>query len=829
MQPTVVDWNGDGFADVVVGPAWKNAEVRFFEFQDGDFHEVPGVFDIITATINSSFTRSKLAIVDWDQDGDLDAMISAERDQFWHVGKIHYFERKNGVLQAATKNHPLTGIKLKKNSVPQLLLVDWDNDGNMDLVLGPGDGRIFEQLSDGTLREWPLDQNPFKKVLTMKDGIYDDLTWRFVDCDADGDLDLLRVMEYKDPPMQACENDGRTLRCDPDYLCLGTNLSNFRKEGGPLAEGFGRLSDLDLGNLSDGLEFIVSHSTKKTAELWKAGFCVPRDPCYKKGVCLPKHLNCSCFTVGHELGDCSGCEAHFHSVPPGKVGELHGCKACPGDGSPCYGQGICFDDEEAKTAPQEATALLIARGNGSCSCNEGHFYGSDEEGRSTCAEGSCPAGTEEKDGHCDPCDAGSFSVEGGNCKICLPGTFSLAGSSNCSTCPPGSISPLPGASVCGACPVGKYEANHQFCYECPAGFVSAGNSCAKCKPGFHAPKPASAACEQCPAATFSREEASARCSPYPSGQISAAGSAVCSECDAGRYASSGACVPCPAGTFSTNASTRCSPCSSGQISAAGSAACIQCVAGRFSTEGFTCEACPGGTFALAGSSACKSCPVGHVSSPNSAACSSCENLLVRASPDGMKQTCQIVGMDVVLAVISWMTSACFTFFCLIGLCGRLPIADISEQGQKHVVTSSLPHFVLKWKWASPSVIFRGTGVPVLDDGSLPWKVKALSFYQLTLSHDHDLNMPLDTSMGHLQIKFPQAFLFTGIWHCPLMCCCLLLGASTAAAASQLTMSLTLVTCGSGMCAGLLLHALWHRRGISEHGRSGRCGFMKNKH
>lgn len=270
-------------------------------------------------------------------------------------------------------------------------------------------------------------------------------------------------------------------------------------------------------------------------------------------------------------------------------------------------------------------------------------------------------------------------------------------------------------------------------------------------------------------------------------------------------------MQCAAGTFSTHASTRCSPCSSGQISAAGSAACSECGAGRFSTEGFTCEACPGGTFALAGSSAC------------------CENLLVRASPDGMKQTCQIVGMDVVLAVISWMTSACFTFLCLIGLRGRLPIADISEQGQKHVVTSSLPHFVLKWKWASPSVIFRGTGVPVLDDGSLPWKVKALSFYQLTLSHDHDLNMPLDTSMGHLQIKFPQAFLFTGIWHCPLMCCCLLLGASTAAAASQLTMSLTMVTCGSGICAGLLLYALWHRRGFQNIGRSGRCGFMENKH
>ena len=319
MQPTVVDWNGDGFADVVLGPAWKNAEVRFFEFQDGNFHEVPGVFDNITAAINSTYLISKLAIMDWDQDGDLDAMISTEHDR-----KIHYFERKNGVLQAETKNHPLTRIKLEDMFLPQPLPVDWDNDGDMDLVLGPPDGRIFEQLSDGTLREWPLDQNPFKAVLTTKDGKFHprDRSWRFVDCDADGDFDLLRVMERKDPPMQACENDGRTVRCDPDYLCLGTNLSNFRKDGGPLAEGFGSLRDLDLGNLTDGLEFIVSHSTKKTAELWKAGFCLPKDPCYKKGVCPPKHLNCRCIALGHGLGDCSGCEAHFHSVPPGKVGEL---------------------------------------------------------------------------------------------------------------------------------------------------------------------------------------------------------------------------------------------------------------------------------------------------------------------------------------------------------------------------------------------------------------------------------------------------------------------------------------------------------------------------
>ena len=43
---------------------------------------------------------------------------------------------------------------------------------------------------------------------------------------------------------------------------------------------------------------------------------------------------------------------------------------------------------------------------------EAYFNGNDADGRSTCLNGSCPAGTEERDGRCHPCDAGAFSSEG---------------------------------------------------------------------------------------------------------------------------------------------------------------------------------------------------------------------------------------------------------------------------------------------------------------------------------------------------------------------------------------------------------------------------------
>ncbi|CAK9100562.1 unnamed protein product [Durusdinium trenchii] len=797
-QEIVVDWNGDGFADLVV--LRKSKSLHLYEHRDGEFKEVLDVFQNVTASLLGKGTATAV-IVDWDIDGDLDLIISTESD-----GKLHYHEMVSGNLCKEELQHPFQNITIAPDIIKgknyfgyiQPVIVDWDNDGDMDLFLGPPDGRYFEQLSDGTLREWPREESPVSEL-----GDTTRTKWDFVDCDADGDYDLLRMEGGANPRVQVCEHKtSHVLRCDDAFPCLGTNLSKFR----PQKTGW----RMQLGNVADGrLKFITYDFAESRAVLWSSGICLPADPCHSKGLCLNRRAHCSCI-AGHELADCSGCEPHFYSVQR-KVGQMHDCKACPGArGKVCYGRGSCFDDAAGKMLAEESTARLMATGNGSCSCNEVHFYGKDEEGRSTCIHGICPAGTEENDGSCNPCAGGTFSSEGGSCTLCLPGTFSFARGSMCLTCAPGTVSTESGASECDACPAGTYEVDHQLCNECAAGLVSArgSNTCTKCPAGSHAPKSGSITCESCAAGTYAGE-ASTECRSCPSGTISSEASGSCSPCDAGSFAKSSlTCEQCPGGTFSNPGSKNCQSCLPGKFSLTGSSNCSDCLPGTVSSPGsWSCDACPAGTFASAGSSVCEACPVGHVSSPNSGACESCESIFIRSTPDDKKQSCQVLAMDVVLGLIFLSTCSCFSFLSLTGFSGRIPISDVSAQGQKVVVTTSTAHGL--HKWACPKVTFAGTDVPDLESSN-DWTIKALSLYQVTLHGESP--MSLDTSKGHLYVKFPQVFWSTGLWHCPLLLWCLLFLAASAGLASQLTWSLTLLLCALGLCAGFLAFALRRRQG-----------------
>ena len=833
------DWNGDGFEDVLT---YCGHQFQLY-LLDGKKHlEVLGVFANITCNQACS-----IAMSDWDRDGDADVIITS------NSGHVHYHEMIDGRLQEEQIQHPFSGLHLIVQGVsggrwsgrwiPQPLAVDWDNDGDVDLVLGPPDFRYFERLYDGSLSEWSREESPFFIALA---GDMDVVAWRFFDCDSDGDLDLVIVRVEPSYALvgtsfHVCEHtEHHALRCEGHILCLGTNLGNFHSESGPL----GKLSGWDFGSARDGqLEVLTMHQDKVLH--WRAGVCPALDPCHEKGLCLHGKTSCSCIE-GHELADCSGCQPNFYSVEM-SWGKAHGCEACPGEGGKvCHDRGLCFDDFAAKNDSQMATAALMARGHGSCLCSEGSFYGIDEQGRSTCAEGHCPAGTEETHGICISCQAGTYSLAGGACKKCGPGTKSSKGSSACERCSPGTISPGFGNSNCEECAAGKYEISRQWCNDCPSGSISsAGNdTCTKCTEGFYATLKGSSICDPCPAGTYS-ELGNTKCIPCPSGQFSGVGSSACSMCSAGTIASKAGstecelcpagtyaeeggakCIPCslgqfsgvgssacsmcsagttaskagstecelcPAGTYAEEGGAKCIPCSLGQfsgvgslacsmcgagtiarqagstecelcpagtyaeagsskclacyagtISGAGSGNCSHCASGHFAKDSVACEACPGGTAAIDG--ACRSCPSGRVSGPASASCSSCDSILIRRTPDPAKQNCQISGLEVVLALIGLLTSAGCCFLCFSGCCARVPIADISDaQGQKLVVTTSIAHQILKSKKAR-EVTFHNTEVPDLEKE--PWKVSALSSFQLTLQADHREN-PLGHFHGNV--------------------------------------------------------------------------------
>ena len=130
------------------------------------------------------------AFVDVDNDGDMDLVIGR-----YVPGDLkHYYEntgsasnpsytRREGAL------NPFDGVAVGWDSAPAF--VDADNDGDMDLVIGRGEGDLFYYENTGnathanyTRREGAL--NPFDGVNV---GYYSKPA--FVDADNDGDMDLV--------------------------------------------------------------------------------------------------------------------------------------------------------------------------------------------------------------------------------------------------------------------------------------------------------------------------------------------------------------------------------------------------------------------------------------------------------------------------------------------------------------------------------------------------------------------------------------------------------------------------------------------------------------
>eukprot|EP00438_Fugacium_kawagutii_P008502 Skav210954 [mRNA] locus=scaffold713:338365:339261:+ [translate_table: standard] len=295
-------------------------------------------------------------------------------------------------------------------------------------------------------------------------------------------------------------------------------------------------------------------------------------------------------------------------------------------------------------------------------------------------------------------------------------------SGHCLSCPLGAVAEEAGSSACTDCPAGKHEVKRQFCSDCPPGTMSAigSGSCSPCKAGFHAANPGSSACESC-----------------------------------------------PAGMFSEGNSAKCSACPVGAISEVASATCNQCKAGQIARNSLTCEGCPAGTYAPEGSNICRACPHGHVSSAESSSCFGCESMLLRMMPDPRQERCTVFALDIALALLAWITLSCSVAFFSVGWRSKLPLEDMSMQGDKYVATTSLPHFLLRWDWASPKVFFTGTGVPDLDSPDSVWTSKAQSMDELIVQRE-SIDRPLDTSMGYLHLEFPMAFLATGFFGLPLL-------------------------------------------------------------
>jgi len=142
--PVVVDWNADGKKDLLVGDGAGDVWVFLNQGTDAAPALAAGV-SVALPDVGVPRSNARPFVVDWDEDGRKDLLVGVAN------GSIYLF------LNTGTDAAPvfasgvaLTGeggiIAVSSNAAP--FVVDWNNDGVRDLILGSNDGEVF--LAAGT-------------------------------------------------------------------------------------------------------------------------------------------------------------------------------------------------------------------------------------------------------------------------------------------------------------------------------------------------------------------------------------------------------------------------------------------------------------------------------------------------------------------------------------------------------------------------------------------------------------------------------------------------------------------------------------------------------
>ncbi|CAE7884001.1 unnamed protein product [Symbiodinium necroappetens] len=178
------DFDGDGDCDVVkMEKHWSDGQVTSFEFLE----QVPDPTLKQRSGTDNPFAEIQTdgavfpEFVDWDGDGDVDLLLGTG------MGSMRFFERRaDGTVEEKIGTlNPFHAVNVSGRAVPKA--IDWDSDGQLELVVGARDGSLhfFKQTSNGSLYALTGQANPFQN-LTVRGFAAPEV----VDWDGDGDLDL---------------------------------------------------------------------------------------------------------------------------------------------------------------------------------------------------------------------------------------------------------------------------------------------------------------------------------------------------------------------------------------------------------------------------------------------------------------------------------------------------------------------------------------------------------------------------------------------------------------------------------------------------------------
>lgn len=134
-----MDLNGDGRRDIITGGSYGDIYL-YPGLEDGTFGEQETLLHEDGEKINVSATSSPFA-VDWDRDGDLDLLCGNGVGEVWFIPNI-----SEGAAPSFGEKARIEGggrvIRARSPGASGPYVCDWDGDGRHDLLVGGGNGAV---------------------------------------------------------------------------------------------------------------------------------------------------------------------------------------------------------------------------------------------------------------------------------------------------------------------------------------------------------------------------------------------------------------------------------------------------------------------------------------------------------------------------------------------------------------------------------------------------------------------------------------------------------------------------------------------------------------
>ena len=187
-DPCIVDWNNDGKKDLLVGQG--SGEV--FKFINIGTNQRP-LFTDEQKLNNGDLdvgSYSSPAMVDWNGDGRNELVVGNQKGEvyvFMNMGYEQFLsdKRKTELSSDGLK----TDIMVPKKATPYI--VDWNNDWKFDVVSGSSDGRVYIFINEGDSKNPKFGKPQTVQVNNKELKLLNPTSVIALDWDGDGKIDLL--------------------------------------------------------------------------------------------------------------------------------------------------------------------------------------------------------------------------------------------------------------------------------------------------------------------------------------------------------------------------------------------------------------------------------------------------------------------------------------------------------------------------------------------------------------------------------------------------------------------------------------------------------------